>query len=1182
MARPLSEFLDAVDRDLRKAVVLRGVAWTLVALLGGFFVAGGIDYQLRADSAIARWLLTALAFGPSLLVAALFLVWPLARRPNHLALAQWLEESDEQWRGELKSATAFLQANSMAGSVAIQNRLIDDVEQKLRRTSPHAIVNWRYVRRTLLSLSVAVLGIFGAAFLFPNSAQVMVLRLTQPGMAIEWPRRVVLELVDASGQPLPESFDLGQGQAYQFYVTNRQGALPEDVTLEVERPSGRTLREILPTVEPPSGTSTNDLVGLATFLADEGPLKFRVTGGDDRQMDFRTANVVVPPRIENLVVTVTPPAYLKQPPRTFPAGATRVRGLLGSTVRVEARANKPLRSVDLFVGDSPGPAPEILDDPQRFVATFPLRTERASSYWFRLRDRSGFASLHAPRYEISTQIDMPPEVVLLQPGGDLTATPTATLPIIFQATDDHGLVDAKIRFAVDGPLPDPLSADSQPNPQVIPLLEGETNPPELTQPFDWPLERLGLSVGADLVFRGEASDAFDFGPRRVGTSSPRSVTIVSPEAKQNELGDRQAFLLGELSEAHRVVARIQSATSNLARRFQEANESDVTQHDELSRVEIDFQRMTRRLVGPEESSEVKTSELLRELNSNNIADPLLSARLEQVAKDLQSFREDALARATRNLTNARKAADADEVRGALESVDEQLERVEQGLAELLDEMGTWRDRREILSELRDLEASQTAIAEETVAVAGQVLGTSLAQLSSRQSDQIRSLGTRQSELGERLDRLNKALQPAEGGEEVEVDEQLRAVGERLREMGLVTTARSAGEAIRQNRLGEAGPFQSTILSTLDEMKTLLSQEGSGESPGESLRRLGEQVGSLRAAQQEVLETLRKRMEENEPNNAAGDHEILRRQETLRKETNSAARRGERAQAEQATAQLNRATEAMSQGLEQLRREEPRTAETAMAEALSALDDAEKAISQALGSEEGGLASPAVGTTIDELTSTANRQQRLNEEIRRLDTLKSERGSLSRSQLLTLRDTEQGQAELVKEIAKLRDSITDSPVVLLALDFATMRMQDVVAGLNQRETGEATQRSGERAENRLREIVTSITATDGDKPEASEAAETPENGTPSGPAISPLAQLRLLHAIQVDLRQRTIDWERRGSQGALDADQKREIESLGHELAAIQKLLDELLPMPDGSNTVPGSSPEAEAAERQEP
>src|SRR5690606_20672662 len=197
MARPLTEFLDAVDRDLRKAVILRGVAWTLVALLGGFLVAGGIDYQLRVDSPVARWLLTVLAFGPSLLVAALFLVWPLTRRPHHLALAHWLEESDEQWRGELKSATAFLQANSMAGSVAIQNRLINDVEQKLGRTSPHVFVNWGYVRRTLLSLSVAILGIFGAAFLFSNSAQVMVLRLTRPGMAIDWPRRVVLELVDA-------------------------------------------------------------------------------------------------------------------------------------------------------------------------------------------------------------------------------------------------------------------------------------------------------------------------------------------------------------------------------------------------------------------------------------------------------------------------------------------------------------------------------------------------------------------------------------------------------------------------------------------------------------------------------------------------------------------------------------------------------------------------------------------------------------------------------------------------------------------------------------------------------------------------------------------------------------------------------------------------------------------------
>lgn len=1190
MARSLTDYLDAVGRDLRKAVVLRGIAWTLVALLAGFLVAGGIDYLLRVDSAVVRWLLSLLAFGPSLLVAALFLAWPLAKRPNHLTLAHWLEESDEHWRGELKSATAFLQTNQIAGSVAIQRRLISDVEEKLHRKSAHSLVNWAYVRRMLLSVSVALLGIVGLALLFPKPAQVMVLRLARPGTPIEWPRRVVLELVDASGQSLPETIDLGQGQAFQFYVINRHGGLPEDVTLEVERPNGRALREVLPTVELPAGSATSEMASLATLLADEGPLKFRVTGGDDRQMDFRVANVVVPPRIEDLVVTVTPPAYLKQSPRTFPAGATRVRGLLGSTVSIAARANKPLRSVELFVGDSPGPAPEILDDPTRFVATFPLRTERASSYWFRLRDSSGFASLQAPRYEISTQIDMPPEVALIQPAGDLTATPTAILPIIFQASDDHGLVDAKIRFAIDSPLPDPLSADSQPNPQVIPFLDGETHPADLNQPLDWPLERLGLSIGAELVFRGEASDAFDFGPRRVGTSAPRTVTIISAEAKQNELEDRQALLLGELSEAHRVVARVQSATSNLARRFQESNESDVTQYDELSRVELDFQRVIRRLVGPEESSEVKTNELLSELNANKIPDPLLATRLAQVAGDLQSFRETSLAAATREMTTARKAADPDEVRGALQGVHEQLERVEQGLAQLLDEMGTWRDRREILSELRDLESAQQVIAEETVTFAGQLLGTSLAQLSPRQSDQLRSLGTRQTELGERIDRLNKSLQPAENTEEPQSDAQLRAVGERLQERGLETTARSAGEAIRQNRLGEAAPFQSTILSALDEMKTLLSDAAPAEAPGEGLRRLGEQVGSLRASQQEILETLRKQLEETDPA-TTNARDIQERQETLRKETNSALRGGERAQAPQATAQLNRASQAMEQGLEQLRREEPRAAESELAEALSALDDAEKAIAQALGTETAGLATPALGSTIDELTSAADRQLRLNEEFQRLDTLKSERGSLARSQLLTLRDTEQGQSELIEEISKLRESFTDSPVVLLALDSATSRMKQVVSGLSQRETGEATQRSGQIAENRLREIVTSITATSAVHPPGSETAETENSGTPSGPAIAPLAQLRLLHAIQLDLRQRTIDWETRRAQGTLDADQQREIEALASEFAAIQELLDELLPMPaaepnsppePGTPLEPETPPEAEAAERQGP
>ena len=61
--------------------------------------------------------------------------------------------------------------------------------------------------------------------------------------------------------------------------------------------------------------------------------------------------VVTPPWLEELRVTVAPPAYTGAPQRDLPAGAAEVEVPAGSRMLVAARANEPLVRAWIAVDD---------------------------------------------------------------------------------------------------------------------------------------------------------------------------------------------------------------------------------------------------------------------------------------------------------------------------------------------------------------------------------------------------------------------------------------------------------------------------------------------------------------------------------------------------------------------------------------------------------------------------------------------------------------------------------------------------------------------------------------------------------------------------------------------------------------------------------------------------------------
>jgi hypothetical protein len=586
---------------------------------------------------------------------------------------------------------------------------------------------------------------------------------------------------------------------------------------------------------------------------------------------------------------------------------------------------------------------------------------------------------------------------------------------------------------------------------------------------------------------------------------------------------------------------------------------------------MEQRRIAGRLSDPKEGLEGEARRALDELRANGIRDERLEARLQRVSGELGALGEDALPGAERHLTESRRAPAGDAL-APLESAAANVEAVLGGLNSLLEELGAWRSRRDLAGEAADLLATQRELMEETAKAAGETLGTAAGQLSEQQIANLEHLGLRQAGLADRLSRLGEALErlAGEGGPDAERPQQgespggtesprdpsLREPARRYREAGLPASARAAAESIRANEMGDAGRSQRELVERLRETADSIARSELRGPDAERLREESKHLEELAAAQEELLETLRK----GGQGQTRGEEErrkLTERQGALREASLLAARRLREANAEQAAASAGEASRAMSDGLEQLRHEDDAAAGRSLDRAAEELRRAGAEAKQTAEGLAARLAEELVATSLGMIAALGERQGAVNEEVARLEAIRVDQGRLSRSQLATLRQTMETQSEVAGETESLAARLRQAPAVSLVLESAAARMRSVEAALGRKETGEAAQRDGAVAMEQLARIAALLEPRNEPRTEADDEGSDDGSGAPNE-FVPMLAQLELAASLQKELRERTARLDEERDSGALTSEQLRELERLESEqrklAAAVRRLV----------------------------
>ena len=305
---------------------------------------------------------------------------------------------------------------------------------------PQQIVSMSTLMRAMLGLTAvtAVLGI--AVVLDSQRTLVLLQRFWMPGSSIS-----ATQLVNVPGNVV-----VGRGEPLAL-AAQVEGIPVERATLFV-RSAANPKREIALVAHGQSPIEFSHRMRTV-----EEPFDYRFRAGDG-QTDWYTVGVADRPEIEQLQLTVTPPAYTRQSAKTFDKLPQRVSTLEESELELALRPKAPVKSIELQFGNDKSVQLAADDD-----GWFRWNTTLAESFTLTpiLTEQHGLTNLRPPKCQFTVYADRPPAVKVLTPDDKVAVRPDDTIQITFSASDDVGIESAELLVydeAAGGDEPAPIAS----------------------------------------------------------------------------------------------------------------------------------------------------------------------------------------------------------------------------------------------------------------------------------------------------------------------------------------------------------------------------------------------------------------------------------------------------------------------------------------------------------------------------------------------------------------------------------------------------------------------------------------------------------------------------------------------------------------------------------------------------
>ena len=301
----LEEKIDSVRRRARRLLLIYGISSIVSVALAAMIALASIDFLVKFEDHGVR-LIFSLAMLAALVWATYYFLWRnLQRRLKDVAIAQHVERQFPQLGDRLSTSVEFLkhpEEDVYAGSAALRRAVVTTTTADAEPLDFLATIERRPTNKALRIASLLVFSAVALAAANPLAARVAIARLARPLGNDAWPRSTNLQIVgDAPTR-------LAVGQTFELNVRDRDGRLPDEAMLNLrfDSPDGEAWGE--ERAEPMQRLNDTMIVRQDNVTR---PFYYRVSGGDDNSMDWIRLEVVEPPRVQSLKVTLQPPGLYR-------------------------------------------------------------------------------------------------------------------------------------------------------------------------------------------------------------------------------------------------------------------------------------------------------------------------------------------------------------------------------------------------------------------------------------------------------------------------------------------------------------------------------------------------------------------------------------------------------------------------------------------------------------------------------------------------------------------------------------------------------------------------------------------------------------------------------------------------------------------------------------------------------
>lgn len=404
------------------AVVLTVTLGWLALMLAGLF-----DFMAPLSDAARPVVFT--AWCSVLALLGLGTLLPLAR----LGRKEAARHADATL-SERRPVTTALEVSNQATEMTPLRQFLTDKAlweggRALQALPSSATLPWRGIKKALGTAGAVLLLLTGLCMMNYDAVKTITTRLLRPHDDI--PPYSPLKFVVTPAQP-----KVVYGSDAEVEVSITGGAAPEGVVLLTRED------ETAPVAEAGAFAMGGGRFGQRLQRVTQ-PVQIAFAAGKARS-PWITVDVMRQPRVEAVMLKITPPVYAHRPAREFALGTSDLVALAGSEIEARISSNRPLSGGEVTLTP---PRSLSRDKPETVVAranggrevTLRWKVKWPCLVRLDLKDITGAGSAAPVELEQKLLPDNPPVVSLESPAGVTLATPESEVPLKIEVEDDLGL-----------------------------------------------------------------------------------------------------------------------------------------------------------------------------------------------------------------------------------------------------------------------------------------------------------------------------------------------------------------------------------------------------------------------------------------------------------------------------------------------------------------------------------------------------------------------------------------------------------------------------------------------------------------------------------------------------------------------------------------------------------------------